>query len=148
MFGGSDGAEPSGRLIRGEDGKFYGTTFGGGTANQGTVFSMDNVGAVTTLRSFSGGDGSNPKAGLTKGSDGMLYGTTLYGGAGFNGSPFSGSGTIFKIDSAGQFALLHSFTGNNGGLVLSRVATEISTGRSYASIASKITRSAMNCLSG
>jgi uncharacterized repeat protein (TIGR03803 family) len=37
-FSGSDGLYPSGGLVRATNGRFYGTTFQGGTSNDGTVF--------------------------------------------------------------------------------------------------------------
>jgi uncharacterized repeat protein (TIGR03803 family) len=44
-----------------------------------------------------------PYSGLLQGSDGLFYGTTQFnGGAG-------GQGTIFKVDSAGNFTTLYSF---------------------------------------
>jgi uncharacterized repeat protein (TIGR03803 family) len=42
-FGGSDGAGPYGALIQASDGNFYGTTFGGGAYNGGTVFRLVTV---------------------------------------------------------------------------------------------------------
>lgn len=44
---------------------------------------------------------------LVLGSDGALYGTTATGGS-------SNQGTVFRIDSAGTFTTLHSFSGEDG----------------------------------
>jgi len=63
---------------------------------------------VTVLHSFAGharGDGASPRAGLTSGEGGYLYGTTWEGGS-------ADIGTIFKINSSGDYTLLYSFTGN------------------------------------
>jgi len=105
---GSDGGGPVGSLVQGADGNFYGTTAGGGTYNLGTVYKMDSSGNVTTLYSFTGGaDGTEPYAGLVQGTDGSFYGSALFGGA-------FGGGSLFKVDSSGNFTALHGFTGTEG----------------------------------
>jgi uncharacterized repeat protein (TIGR03803 family) len=115
--GGTEGAGPETGLIIGTDGYLYGTTGYGGTYNSGTVFKMDSHGNVNTLYSFSGGtDGSFPEGGLTQANDGYFYGTTLSGGdLSCEIWPIPGCGTIFKIDSAGKFTTLYSFTGGPDG---------------------------------
>jgi uncharacterized repeat protein (TIGR03803 family) len=119
-FDSKDGANPSPVLVQATDGNFYGTTEDGGTHGEGTVFQMTPSGRLTTLYSFSGGvDGAVPIAGLVQAVDGNLYGVTYLGGQ-------SGSGTVFKITTAGAFAVLYSFTGGSdgaypwGGLVQAR----------------------------
>ena len=82
-FGGTnDGFSPRSRLIFGNDGDLYGTTYSGGTSNFGVVFKMAPDGSgYTILHQFAGHtDGNNPAAGLLCGSDGTLYGTTQLGG--------------------------------------------------------------------
>lgn len=95
--GGADGANPYGRLLRGTDGNFYGTTYTGGVNGTGTVFSVSPAGTLTTLYSFSAtdvfgrnADGAYPIAGLIQAADGSLYGTAYEGGA-------YGFGTIFRV---------------------------------------------------
>ena len=45
-----DGASPTGALVQGNDGNFYGTTYGGGAdPHYGTVFKITPAGALTTL---------------------------------------------------------------------------------------------------
>jgi uncharacterized repeat protein (TIGR03803 family) len=86
----SDGANPYAGLVQGSDGNFYGTTLGGWTNGNGTVFRISPSGSYTTLYAFVGSpsDGANPYAGLVQGSDGNFYGTTLSGGTNNNGTIF------------------------------------------------------------
>jgi uncharacterized repeat protein (TIGR03803 family) len=100
--GGSGGSNPYAGLVQGSDGYFYGTTYGGGSANDGTVFKISATGALTNLYAFTGSDGSNPSAGLVQGSDGYFYGTTFDGG-------LTNDGTVFKITATGALISLHSF---------------------------------------
>lgn len=99
--GGTDGADPYGRLLY-LNGTLYGTTYAGGANNAGTVFALTPQGSETVLHSFGGpNDGANPEAGLTN-VNGTLYGTTHAGGA-------SGYGTVYSITTAGSETVLHSF---------------------------------------
>jgi uncharacterized repeat protein (TIGR03803 family) len=61
------------------------------------------------LHSFSGADGADPEAGLVQATDGNFYGTTAAGGT-------ASSGTVFRMNGAGSFALLHSFVETFPGL--------------------------------
>src|SRR3984957_20281827 len=73
--GTTDGAFPYAGLIQGTDGNFYGTTAGGGTANQGTVFKVTPGGVLTILHAFTGEttDGAYPYATLIQATDGNFY---------------------------------------------------------------------------
>src|ERR1035441_10414158 len=102
-----DGANPDAGLVLGTDGKFYGTTYQGGTSGLGTVFKITSLGTLTSLHSFTGADGQGPEAALVQGSNGNYYGTTAGGGA-------SNLGTVFKITSTGTLTTLHSFAGTDG----------------------------------
>ena len=123
-FSGSEGAYPSTALLQGPDGNFYGTTAGGGnltcssyaSPGCGTVFSMTPTGSIKTLHAFSSTDGAAPEASLILGSDGNMYGTTLFGGdtTCSGGAQWQGCGTVFKIDTSGNFTPLHSFSGPDG----------------------------------
>jgi uncharacterized repeat protein (TIGR03803 family) len=104
----SDGARPVAGLIKGRDGEFYGTTYGGGASGNGTAFRMSPTGKVTTLHSFDGSDGAKPEGGLVQAPDGNLYGTT-YGGGGTSNCSTLGCGTVFKITPEGKLTTLHVF---------------------------------------
>ena len=105
---GADGGFLHGGLAQGADGNFYGTTFKGGTANDGTVFRLTTNGVLNTLVQFAGTNGSFPYAGLAKDESGNFYGVTANGGA-------FGNGAIFRLTAAGAFSNLYSFTGSNDG---------------------------------
>lgn len=107
-FGASatDGVVPNGPLVVDSSGNVYGTTVDGGVNGlyDGTVFKISAAGTETTLYSFgaSATDGQVPIGGLVIDAAGNLYGTTEYGGV-------NGDGTVFKIDTAGEETILHSF---------------------------------------
>ncbi|HVN07199.1 MAG TPA: choice-of-anchor tandem repeat GloVer-containing protein, partial [Bryobacteraceae bacterium] len=103
------GSTPVGGVSRDPAGNLYGTTFGGGPAGVGVVYKLDPSGREKVLYGFTGGsDGQYPESGVVGDSAGNLYGTTYGGGA-------SGSGLVYKLDSAGHQTVLHSFTNNPDG---------------------------------
>jgi uncharacterized repeat protein (TIGR03803 family) len=104
----TDGEYPSGGLVQGTDGNFYGTTEFGGTNGYGNVFKITPAGELTTLYSFGSqpDDGKFPGAGLFQGANGNFYGTTSSGGA-------YGKGEVFEITPGGQLAVFHSFEHTN-----------------------------------
>jgi uncharacterized repeat protein (TIGR03803 family) len=105
-FGGVKGgaSQPEAAPLQASDGNLYGTTGGGGSMGQGTVYKLTTSGVLTILHSFQWTDGSAPITRLIEGSDGALYGTTLIGGA---ASP-KGLGVVFKITLDGTFTVLHA----------------------------------------
>jgi len=108
-FGGyPDGGGPAAPVVRDKAGNIYGTTVSGGN-DCGVVFKIDSAGNETVLHTFSGSDGCGPLQGLARDKAGNLYGTT----APQLCTDCSGVGTIFKIDRAGDFTLLHTFTGGS-----------------------------------
>jgi uncharacterized repeat protein (TIGR03803 family) len=114
----TDGAGPYAGLVQATNGDFYGTTYGGGANNGGTVFKITPSGTLTTLYSFcsQGGDlctdGNGPLAGLVQDTNRDLYGTTSSGGA--NCAPTLGCGTVFKITPDGALTTIHSFAVTDG----------------------------------
>jgi uncharacterized repeat protein (TIGR03803 family) len=125
--GGNDGGNPDASLIRGTDGRLYGTTPSGGTTGNGNVFAVNPDGTgYTTLYSFTGGtDGASPYGGLIQGTDGRLYGTTPFNGA-------NGSGTVFAVNSDGTgFTTLYSFTDGTDGAAPSSNLIQGPNGRLY-----------------
>ncbi len=110
----SDGDLPQAGLVEAHNGKFYGTTNGGGLPSPdgsqgGTVFSITSAGGLTTLYRFctvvsasSCADGEAPNATLVQGANGNFYGTTALGGA-------HTAGTVFEISPTGTLVTLHSF---------------------------------------
>ena len=111
-FGGyPDGNTPWGGVIMDTAGSLYGTTFYGGTYDDGTVFTLSPSGTETVLHNFSAyigsGDGAYPLDSLIMDKSGNLYGTTEQGGA-------YGYGTVFELTPAGVETLLYSFGSQPG----------------------------------
>jgi uncharacterized repeat protein (TIGR03803 family) len=105
-FSGPDGQWPFTPVIRDSKGNIYGAIYNGGVNYYGAVFKIDTAGKETALYNFTGGSyGCYPFQGLVRDEAGNLYGTTA--GCGYGEL---GYGTIFKVDKAGNFTLLHTFT--------------------------------------
>jgi uncharacterized repeat protein (TIGR03803 family) len=100
----TDGQNPIGGIVQGYTGDYFGTTYGGGSNGNGTVFRITSAGVLTNLYHFGGPayDGLNPRASLLQGSDSYLYGTTFLGGT-------NGAGSLFKIGPTGGLIYLHAF---------------------------------------
>ncbi len=101
-FNADGGFDPRSKLIKGKDGNFYGTTYGGGRAAAGTVFKLSPKGEVSWVTSFMGTNGARPMAALCEGRDGNFYGTTSRGGD-------EDFGTVFKLTPQGEITRLFSF---------------------------------------
>lgn len=109
---GTDGKDPyAGLLYDGTAGVLYGTTSGGGTYKNGTLFSLNpytQTNPETVLWSFGNGKDSNAPYGNVISVNGELYGATTGGG-------YDDVGTVFSFDlQAGTDAVLHSFDVSNG----------------------------------
>jgi uncharacterized repeat protein (TIGR03803 family) len=108
----SDGSLPIGGMVQANDGTLYGTTYGGGTKNWGTVFKILPTGnGYAILHNFDRtadiNDGIQPLAGLALGTDGNVYGTSGGGG-------HQNSGALFRVTPAGAYATLYSFCAVSG----------------------------------
>ena len=126
-FNGGNGFRPEGGLVEDGSGDLFGTTLGGGSSGDGTVFEIAaGSGVVTTLTSFNGANGAEPVSGLVKDGSGNFFGTTVLGGP-------SNAGTVFEIKVAGRQLTKAGnsvlvLTGNNtydGNTVLSAGTLEI-----------------------
>ena len=110
--GTNPGSSPQAALILGADGTHWGTTSGGGSSGNGTIFKVTPAGVQTVVINFTGTSGANlgssPQSPLTLASDGNYYGTTTTGGTG------GGFGTIYKVTPGGVLTTLVNLTGNSG----------------------------------
>lgn len=104
-FDGSKGAQPTGELLLGQDGRLYGTTASGGTDNGGkstlfgTIFSIARDGSgFTSLHSFGSKDGAYPTGQLLQLDASTFIGMTPSGGKCGRGSVFQLSLTGASVD--------------------------------------------------
>lgn len=116
-FGSTDtrGNRPLCDLVKGNDGKLYGSCIDSGPNNMGTLFSIDTSNNLVSLVwAFDGYTGAEPgfavdnwsQYALTvaSGTSTLIYGVTRYGG-------YYGYGTVFKLDTAtGIVSLVTSLT--------------------------------------
>jgi uncharacterized repeat protein (TIGR03803 family) len=114
--GAGDGAQPVGAgLAMDALGNLYGTATVGGIVGPclsgrcGVVFKLAPDGSETVLHNFTGGaDGLTPSSAPILDAQGNLYGTAFLGGA-YN------QGLIYKIDPAGNYAVVYDFAGGAQG---------------------------------
>jgi uncharacterized repeat protein (TIGR03803 family) len=121
----ADGFGPKGTLLMDSKGNLYGTTEAGGSGTAclgfgcGIIFKIDTAGRETILHTFNLTDGANPLAGLVMDLAGNMYGTTSIGGNTTACPPNAftpgGCGTIYKLDTAGNYSVLYQFTGGSEG---------------------------------
>jgi uncharacterized repeat protein (TIGR03803 family) len=104
------GSYPNGSLLEAPNGKFYGMTKDGGTANKGELFEYDKVtNTYTSKHSFQGIDGSSPNGSLIAAANGKFYGMTPLGGA-------NGTGVLFEYDYlSNTYVKKFDFDGSTGG---------------------------------
>jgi uncharacterized repeat protein (TIGR03803 family) len=120
---GSEGQYPQGPVIRDSDGNLYGLV--PNAAAGGSVYKIDAMGTFTVLYTFKGEpDGSSPIGSLYRDHEGNLYGTTAFGGK-------FASGTVFKLDTAGNETVLYSFAGGTDGALPIAGVIQDSSGNLY-----------------
>jgi len=113
VFGGEDGAVPTG-IVQGRDGMFYGTTTYGGLAHpdalnpgNGTIFRIDSAGSFTRLFVLPGWESGYRPGPIVQGLDGALYGTAVGGSSLYSRFP----GIVFRFDPVtSDYRILHTFT--------------------------------------
>ena len=119
FVGGNDGSAPFAGLVMNKQGSLYGTTWGAGAHNLGTIFELTpHIGGhwtETVLHSFEAAEGAYPVAGLVFDPAGNFYGATKSGGS-------NGVGTIFGMmhQSDGWTLNVLDNYGSNGWLVLDK----------------------------
>src|ERR1700685_1599305 len=86
----TNGSKPYSTMTLGRDGNLYGTTSGGGSNYNGTIFEIDSNNMIQTLAQFSGKNGSFPVSKMVQNSNGDFFGITYVGGA-------NGLGSIFEF---------------------------------------------------
>ena len=101
------GADPSGELVLGPNGNYYGTTQTGGLYGGGTVFMVTPAGVFTSVASLNPATTGGTPLSIILGQDGSFYGACESGGP-------NNFGTIFKMSPDGTLTLLHAFTGADG----------------------------------
>jgi uncharacterized repeat protein (TIGR03803 family) len=133
--GGDGGYNPIAGLTLDSAGNLYGTTYyGGGTTacgggGCGTIYKMTPSGSETVLYSFTGGtDGALPDASPVLDAAGNLYGTATEGGdLSCPLLPGMGCGTVWKLDTSGNFSVLYTFAGGtDGGYITAGLAIDTS----------------------
>ena len=125
-FNDAIGTHPS-APIADANGNLFGTTLGGGSTAQGTVYEIAKTATgyasiPTTLVSFNGANGDTPEGSLLTDTNGDLFGTTVIGGA-------EGYGTVFEIANtptgyASTPTTLVSFDAANGRYPIGRLVAD------------------------
>jgi uncharacterized repeat protein (TIGR03803 family) len=132
----SDGVGPSVGLIVSNK-TFYGTTGGGGSGGNGTIFMMNRDGTgFTNLYSLAAGSGSFPNVINSDGANPyglILSGNTLYGVTTYGGT--NGNGTVFRVNTDGVgFTNLHNFTVTSNSKIIPSAYTNIDGANPHAGL--------------
>ena len=106
-----NGFRPTAGIIKGTDGKLYGTAKIGGADGAGILYSVNADGSsYTRLHEFTDAQGYDLTGKLLEASDGKLYGTS--------GHNSTGNGTIYRINKNGTgFEIIYSYTDLANGYV-------------------------------
>lgn len=107
-----DGSLPLGEILKGSDGRLYGTAEQGGDFGKGVLYSVKTDGTDYKIVHYFGSvtdDGSNPNGKIVQLATGEIIGSTLVGGP-------DNRGTIYKIKTDGTgYQVLTSFNGSTTG---------------------------------
>lgn len=152
-FTANEGCSVEASLLRDTAGNLYGTTNSCGQFGEGTVFKVAPSGKTTVLHTFTGGsDGGFPGGPVVQDKAGNLYGSATFGGnltaplCTLPETTGPGCGVVFKIDTTGQYTVLHAFEGTDGqwvgGVILDGVGNlygtandnDIPTGGEYGTV--------------
>ena len=109
-YSAGEGSDVRTVLLPAPDGNLWGTTYQGGGAG-GVIFKISPSGAWTTVHPLGFAECANPSSPLLLGSGGWLYGTCQHG-AQFT----SEMGSVFRIDTGGNFEMLWSLRNTDGQL--------------------------------
>ena len=124
--GSTDGAFPWGPPILASDGFFYGTTSGGGTKGNGTVYKISSDGTTfTVIYKFDVTHGFAPIAPPVQGTDGFLYIPVSEGGDEY-------CGTIVQLSTAGVLNNSYSFPCGSAGSFPIGPLVQASNGNFYS----------------
>lgn len=116
--GPGDGQDSTAEVTLDSSGNIFGTTLGGGTNSEGTVFELTTGGTESLVHSFgASGDGTLPDGAVFIESNGDMVGTTNYGGA-------SNNGTIWQLTAGGTYSVLHSFTADEGNFIRGKLVRD------------------------
>jgi uncharacterized repeat protein (TIGR03803 family) len=118
----TDGAAANSAPILDSKGNLFGNTWEGGDSSCGfngngcgTVYEVQANGTFLVLYTFTSlAEGIEPAGSPVMDSQGNLFGTTQWGGD-LNCEHTVGCGTIYELDHAGQYKILHKFTGKSDG---------------------------------
>jgi uncharacterized repeat protein (TIGR03803 family) len=117
LGGGINGDTPYGSLCDGGNGWFYGTTYDGGTGDEGILFKYAPASnTFVKLLDYTGANGQSPwNSPVVAGAD-QLFGTVAIGGT-------NGSGLIYRLQPSNDLVQeVYSFSSSIGGLLFGNVS--------------------------
>ncbi len=121
-----EGAFPYTGMYKASDGNLYGTTYGLGKYDGGTLFSYNPLtDSLVKLVDFNYDSGYDCYGHPVQASDGKLYGTTSYGGA-------HSMGVLYSYDlTDSAYSVLYNFDGTNGSVPVGSLVQDTTDGKLY-----------------
>ena len=113
-FTGPDGAYPLAGLVQDSTGNLYGAASAGGTQQWGIIYRIDTKGVFTILYNFPGGTAGAAPYNVVRDGAGNFYGVAAGDGDAIACPWSDGCGLVFKVDSAGNETVLHTFDDTDG----------------------------------